>query len=122
MKAVNEDGQQQDLWLGRKADTSKPRLAMLERSQDFENEAITMSRLVECSQVRHFLSHFARLFKAFQVFLKAFSMLFGSLPGLGSLSQWLFTCSHEHVALRTSQCPSILPRLFATELQRIASQ
>ena len=76
MKAVNEDGQQQDLWLGRKADTSKPRLAMLERSQDFENEAITMSRLVECSQVRHFLSHFARLFKAFQGFSSLFKGFF----------------------------------------------
>jgi len=38
VKAVNEDGQQQDL------------LMMLERSQDWENNAITMSRLVECSQ------------------------------------------------------------------------
>eukprot|EP00434_Breviolum_minutum_P032729 symbB.v1.2.028942.t1/scaffold3119.1/size63149/5 len=38
VKAVGEDGQQQDL------------LTMLERSQDWENNAITMSRLVECSQ------------------------------------------------------------------------
>eukprot|EP00913_Durusdinium_trenchii_P006498 g6108.t1 len=38
VKAVNKDGQQQDL------------LHMLERSQDWENNAITMSRLVECSQ------------------------------------------------------------------------
>ena len=65
VKAVNKDGQQQDLSPGlhgalaarlsgvslRPLHGWRPRLHMLERSQDWENNAITMSRLVECSQV-----------------------------------------------------------------------